>query len=64
MTNVAWTTLTEEVRMESHGATLGVTKGVKLKLIASLHLVLCFSSVEFEAFIRQNVEDKIKLRVV
>ena len=44
MTNVAQTTLTEEVRMGSHRVTLGVTKGVKkgvkLKLIASLHLVL------------------------
>ena len=44
MTNVAQTTLTEEVRMGNHGVTLGVTKGVtkgvKLKLIASLHLVI------------------------
>ena len=47
MTNVAQTTLTEEVRMGNHGVTLGVTKGVKkgvkLKLIASLHLVLRMS---------------------
>ena len=44
MTNVALTTLTKVGRMASHGVTLGVTKGVKkrvkLKLIASLHLVL------------------------
>ena len=44
MTNVSWTTLTEELRIGSHGVILGVPKGVKkgvkLKLIASLHLVI------------------------
>ena len=44
MTNVAYTTLTKVGRMASHGVTLGVTKGlkkgVKLKLFASLHLVI------------------------
>ena len=44
MTNVALTTLTKIGRMASYGVTLDVTKGlkkvVKLKLIASLHLVI------------------------
>ena len=34
------TTLTKEVRMASHWVTLEVIKGVKLRLIAFLHVVL------------------------
>ena len=44
MTNVAYTTLTKVERRANHGVTLevikGVKKGVKLKLIVSLHPVL------------------------
>ena len=44
MTNVAWNTLTKVGKIVSHGVTLGVIKGgkkgVKLKLIVSLHLVV------------------------
>ena len=50
MTNVAYTTLTKVGRRASHGVTLevikGVKKGVKLKLIVSLHPVLCCGTGE------------------
>ena len=75
MTNVAYTTLTKVGRMASHGVTLGVIKwvknGVKLKLIVSLHLVICmfsetnhklcyFKSILAMALISNSIPKKVK----